>query len=253
MERDPLFNTNHPIILSGGGKQSKQPQTFSFFSFSLHKHRLFILEAHDTMGGLSALCCSKGDEKPNDGQETPARPVQQVPNKGTHNVPAKVEVNQNSSSANLNQEKPDPKPDKNPKVKPADRNLWEEAYNRLDPKTQKLIPPRELELESAIDEVIDTTTKKYGEWKKGGLKIRRKSGNDINLRAVSESILGAAQKGKDVISTFVSFDPTGHGRLLPIKFWVVRHTDKKHSIIRVDNHFFWNERMFPPLDRNVDA
>lgn len=152
------------------------------------------------MGGLSTLCCSKGDKKGDDGQETPARPVQQVPNKGTPKPDGK------------NDEKPDENPDEKPKVKPADRNLWEEAYNALDPKTQKLIPASDLKPEAAIDEVIETTKEKYQEWKKGGLKIRRKGGNDINLRDVSESILGAAQKGKDVISTFVSFDPTGHGK-----------------------------------------
>lgn len=57
--------------------------------------------------------------------------------------------------------------------------------------------------------MVNATTAKYELWKKGGLKVRRKDGNDINLRDYSERILNAALQASDVITKAVSFDPTG--------------------------------------------
>ncbi|KAJ5353699.1 hypothetical protein N7541_006263 [Penicillium brevicompactum] len=62
---------------------------------------------------------------------------------------------------------------------------------------------------AAINQVVDDTTAKYEQWQKGGLKIRRKDGNDIKLRDCSERILNAALQASDVITKAVSFDPTG--------------------------------------------
>ncbi|KAK6837171.1 hypothetical protein RU639_001381 [Aspergillus parasiticus] len=62
----------------------------------------------------------------------------------------------------------------------------------------------------AIKDVTNTIEQKYKEWMEGGLKIRRRDGNDFNVRDSAEKILNCALQAKDLISKAVSFDPTGH-------------------------------------------
>lgn len=111
-------------------------------------------------------------------------------------------------------EEPVEKPVGKPKEKPPPpRNLWKEAYDGLDRSSQDLLPENGKPATDAIQGVIDITTAKYKEFQKGGLRIHRKEKDDINIRDASMKILGAAMKAKDVISTAVSFDPTGHGKI----------------------------------------
>lgn len=103
-----------------------------------------------------------------------------------------------------------PVPERPIQQPPARRDLWKEAFDSLDPSEQRYVAESSgVSATAAIQQVIDDTTAKYEQWRKGGLKIRRKDGNDISLRDCSERILGAAMKASEVISTAVSFDPTG--------------------------------------------
>lgn len=151
------------------------------------------------MGGLSALCCSKRD-KNDDAQDTPSRPAQQRPENGTQNVPIEVR-NGTSSSTDVATDKP------------AQRDLWKEAFDGLDPSRKQYLPANGPATKDPIQQVIDDTTARYEEWQKGGLKIHRKTGNDINLRDSAENIISRAMKFQQIISKAVSFDPTGHGKL----------------------------------------
>ncbi|KAJ5710477.1 hypothetical protein N7488_004633 [Penicillium malachiteum] len=94
--------------------------------------------------------------------------------------------------------------------KVAPRDLWKEAYDQLDPGDRKHVSGNGTATD-AINGVIDDTTAKYEQWKKGGLRIGQSRDNEINLRETTEKIIRAAMKAQDVISTFVSLDPTGHG------------------------------------------
>lgn len=174
------------------------------------------------MNCLRALCCSKGDNNDPEGHDAANRPVQMVPEKGSHNGENRsASVNAGSSSTNVIPAKTEKKPKEElldePEGKraknPAPRDLWKEAFDGLSPEKQKYIPASKIPATDAIEDVIKTTTQKYEEWQKGGLRVRRKGKEDINLRDVSESIIWGAMKAKDIISTIVSFDPTGHGKL----------------------------------------
>lgn len=150
------------------------------------------------MGGLRALCCSKRD-KNDDAQDTPSRPAQQRPENRTLNVP--VEVKRGTSSTDLATHKS------------AQRDLWKEAFHGLDPSRKQYLPANGPATRDPIQKVIDDTTAKYEEWKKGGLRVHRKTGNDINLRDSAEKIISRAMKFQQIVSKGVSFDPTGYGKL----------------------------------------
>ncbi|KAL4757474.1 uncharacterized protein BDW70DRAFT_171367 [Aspergillus foveolatus] len=158
------------------------------------------------MGVLRALCCGKGDVK-GDGPDTAVRPTQKHPEKGTQSAPPNAKQD---TSSDMTGDKSSSGMKPPLEEKPSPRDLWKEAFDGLDESRKKYVPADGLSTTGAIQGVIDSTTAKYKEWKKGGLKIHQKSGKDINLRDTAEKILGAAMKAKDVISTAVSFDPTGH-------------------------------------------
>lgn len=162
------------------------------------------------MGGLRALCCSKGD-KADDCQHPPARPAQQRPEKSTQNAPPNANKETPSTDVtpkNLTPGEPAQENLVHQNLIP--RDLWKEAFENLDPSRQPYVAANGMSCTSAIDQVIQDTTAKYEQWQKGGLRIRRKDGDDINLRDCAERILGAAMKASNIISTAVSFDPTGH-------------------------------------------
>lgn len=150
------------------------------------------------MAGLRALCCSKGDQGDDDQHTLPNRPAHRRSEKETQNAPGDIETP--ISSTDVTQDKPAP------------RDLWKEAYDNLDPGRKEYVATDGTSATDAINSVIEVTTAKYKQWKKGGLRIRRKTGGDIDLRDSAEKILNAAMKAKDVISKFAYFDPTGHGR-----------------------------------------
>ncbi|KAJ5711009.1 hypothetical protein N7488_005165 [Penicillium malachiteum] len=107
------------------------------------------------MGGLRALCCSKGDKNDED-HDTPARPAQpaQLPEKNTQNAPTNIA--KESSLTGMSEEKPEDKsheePEANPKNNPP-RDLWKEAYETLDPKLQKHVPASNIPATDAIQVV----------------------------------------------------------------------------------------------------
>lgn len=157
------------------------------------------------MGGLRALLCCKDGNPNNDDQDTANRPVK---NPGIQNGGQSDQ--KPSPSTDTKDEAPEGESEKKPQQKPPPRNLWKEAYDSLDRKTQENIPASELPVTDAIEKVIKTTQDKYEEWQKGGLRYHTKSGKEFDIRAASEKIFGYASKAKDVVSTAVSFDPTGH-------------------------------------------
>ncbi|KAJ6088094.1 hypothetical protein N7499_004276 [Penicillium canescens] len=161
------------------------------------------------MGGLRGLCCSKGDKGDN-AQDAPVRPAQPRPERATQNTPASVKRETSLADSTSRKSSPGvPVQEKPIQQTLAKRDLWKEAFDSLDPSQQAYVAVSGVSTTAAIDQVIKDTTAKYEQWQKGGLKIRRKDGNDINIRDCAERILGAAMKASEVISTAVSFDPTG--------------------------------------------
>ncbi|KAL2833717.1 hypothetical protein BDW59DRAFT_179437 [Aspergillus cavernicola] len=134
---------------------------------------------------LKKLCCSKSDR--DDGPEQPARPIQPAPT-----------AEANASSPSLVEKKP------------ARRDLWKEAFESLGNDRTRYLPAEGESSAAAVDQVIEETSKKYEEWKNGGLKIRRRDGEDFNVRDSAQKILNSAMQFKEIITTVVSFDPTGH-------------------------------------------
>lgn len=146
------------------------------------------------MGGLAILCCGRRDEN-DDSQETPPRPAQQWPEKETQGVPAEVR-----------------KGDRSTTDRPVPRDLWSEAFDNLDSSRKKYLSAKGPTATDAIQKVIDDTTAKYEAWKKGGLRIHRKQGDDINIRDAAENIIAQAMKFREIVTKAVSFDPTKHGK-----------------------------------------
>ncbi|KAJ5721898.1 uncharacterized protein N7483_009832 [Penicillium malachiteum] len=68
--------------------------------------------------------------------------------------------------------------------KPENPDLWKEAFDRSD-------------------------SRKIHRVAEGGLKGKRKNGDDINIRDGAEKILNAALQARDLIAKIVAFDPTG--------------------------------------------
>ncbi|THC92390.1 hypothetical protein EYZ11_008136 [Aspergillus tanneri] len=102
------------------------------------------------------------------------------------------------------------------------QDLWQAAYNQLEEEEQAILskirvpaPPNGededcSQTKAVIDEVIQITKEQYKDYQQGGLKIRRPTGGDINLRQLSRKIISAAWSFKDAISAVAAFDPTSH-------------------------------------------
>ncbi|KAH8430499.1 uncharacterized protein LDX57_008161 [Aspergillus melleus] len=94
---------------------------------------------------------------------------------------------------------------------PSRENLWEVAGKRLDEKDRKALGLEgSFPTTDAIQDVIETTEKKYREYKEGGLKIRKRDGGHINVRDSAKNIILHALEAQDLVKASVSFDPTGH-------------------------------------------
>ena len=191
------------------------------------------------MGGIRALCCTKGDQRDID-HTPPNRPVQKPLEKTTHPLAENV----HNRAAPIKETKEQIVPhdiDRTPPSRPVQTpleqttqplaenvhnetapvkgarketdpgDLWTVAYESLDPDRKKYLSVDGISATEAIDGVIADTTAKYEEWTKGGLKIQLKDGVDFNIRDSAEKIISAAMNVSDVIKKFVSFDPTGHG------------------------------------------
>ncbi|KAF7595224.1 hypothetical protein BBP40_006970 [Aspergillus hancockii] len=102
------------------------------------------------------------------------------------------------------------------------QDFWQSAYDRLDRKEQQILSTLCLstELESyksgcsqtelIIDKIIERTKQQYESCQDGGFKIRRSTGEDIELRKLSRNIIDAALSFKDIVSAVVAYDPTHH-------------------------------------------
>lgn len=151
------------------------------------------------MAPLRALCCSKGD-RDDDQQTPPSRPVQQRPEEQTQE---RTEIVQNDDTSGVEVIQ----------TKSAPADLWKEAYENLDSDRKKYLPTG-TSTSNAIEIVIKETIAKHEKWKNGGFRVSLKGGGELNVRDSTEKIIKAATKAKTVVSSFASFDPTGHGQLL---------------------------------------
>lgn len=101
-------------------------------------------------------------------------------------------------------------------------NLWEVAGEKLNENDRKALGlDTPLPIEDALERVIKTTKEKYREYQEGGLKIRKRDGGHINVRDSAKNILLHALQAQDLVTKLVSFDPTGHGKLLHIDLYRV--------------------------------
>lgn len=92
-----------------------------------------------------------------------------------------------------------------------ERNLWQEAYNQIGKQERDVLSrinsPGSQDEDSSqsptitvVEDVIHTTEKRYQGYQEGGVKIRRSSGKDIDIRGSCRKIIDAALSFKDVIS-----------------------------------------------------
>ncbi|KAJ6007333.1 hypothetical protein N7540_011309 [Penicillium herquei] len=138
----------------------------------------------------------KGDQSDYD-HDTPVRPTQPRPDADKQNAPLNVE--KEPPLVDVTEDEPYP------------RDLWKEAFEGLDDSCKQYVAVDGTSNMDAIEAVIKETTDKYEQWKKGGLKIHRTGGRDIDIRDKAERILGAAIQAKALISAVTSFDPTNYG------------------------------------------
>ncbi|KAJ5147969.1 hypothetical protein N7526_001321 [Penicillium atrosanguineum] len=102
------------------------------------------------------------------------------------------------------------------------QDLWQSAFDQLDQKDQDTLRSRHL-LASAnqeeshslttdiIDQVIETTKEKYENYqKKGWIKIKRSTGEYIDLRKLCGGLINAALSFKEIISNGLACDATGY-------------------------------------------
>ncbi|CAG8947039.1 unnamed protein product [Penicillium salamii] len=144
------------------------------------------------MGKFRAkFCCSRTDAS--DDEAKPARPVE-VPQTGALSGVASV-----TSTPSIAVED---KPDK--------RDLWKEAFEKLDAQHQTYLCVDGASSLNATNEVISTTRESYTNWKKSGLKFHRANGDEVKIRDLAERILGAAMQFQNMIKAGAACDPTGY-------------------------------------------
>jgi hypothetical protein len=99
-----------------------------------------------------------------------------------------------------------------PRYLPVPRKIYEKW--RLTVSDRKRWLPTEKSRSSleVTKEVITEKEGKYTENRKKGLSIRKQDGNEVKVCDMAQNILTAALNVKEVITTTVSFDPTGHGK-----------------------------------------
>ncbi|KAJ6023799.1 NACHT and WD40 domain protein [Penicillium herquei] len=93
------------------------------------------------------------------------------------------------------------------------QDLWKSAFDQLGQEEQhalrtSLVPSSTTDV---LNNVIETTKEKYEEFQeKGGIRIRKSTGEEVNIRKVSQKIINATLSFKEFISAGVACDPTGH-------------------------------------------
>lgn len=101
---------------------------------------------------------------------------------------------------------------------PSSQDLWQAAFARLNPDDQrKLILLNTLDennpdpqMRDLVHTVIETTKKRYDEYQRKGLKIKRPNREDVNVRDSALNIVSATLSFQDIIGAAVCCDPTGY-------------------------------------------
>jgi hypothetical protein len=101
-------------------------------------------------------------------------------------------------------------------------DFWQAAFDQLSQEEQNVLHSSNgpastngkrtgQQLIYVIDNVIECTKQEYKAYQeRGGMKIKRSNGDEIDLRQMSRKILNAALSFKDIIGVGVACDPTGH-------------------------------------------
>ena len=99
-----------------------------------------------------------------------------------------------------------------PAVAKQSRDLWEEAFTKLDNDRQDLLSKLEHRHGGkVVEQVAEQTEQLYREREERGWKISRSGGkSNINLRAAFKKILTSILKFKQLISAGMALEPTGH-------------------------------------------
>ncbi|OJJ72571.1 hypothetical protein ASPBRDRAFT_54389 [Aspergillus brasiliensis CBS 101740] len=90
------------------------------------------------------------------------------------------------------------------------KDLWQVAFDSLDPRQKHWLSKEEQSPIKVIQEVISETENKYTEYKRKELSIRRRDGGEIKVREIAQNILASALSAQQTINAIVSFDPSGH-------------------------------------------
>ncbi|KAE8152368.1 hypothetical protein BDV25DRAFT_137941 [Aspergillus avenaceus] len=90
------------------------------------------------------------------------------------------------------------------------RDLWEVAFNTLDPESKRCLLTDKISSVDAMERVIHETKGKYADYQNKRLTIRRRDGNEIKFRDVAQNILVAALQVQEVVKTVVGFDRSGY-------------------------------------------
>ncbi|KAE8135482.1 WD40-repeat-containing domain protein [Aspergillus pseudotamarii] len=108
--------------------------------------------------------------------------------------------------------------DRQNEPQPSSQDLWQTAFAKLNPDDQRklvLLDTRDEnspdpQMADLVHTVIETTKKRYDEYQRKGLKIKRPKGEDINVRDSALKIVSATLSFQDIIGAAVGCDPTGY-------------------------------------------
>lgn len=93
------------------------------------------------------------------------------------------------------------------------QDLWKSAFDLLSREERNALQTNLVSSSTTatLNDVIETTREKYEIYQeKGGIRIRKSTGEEVNIRKISKKIINATLSFKEVISAGVACDPTGH-------------------------------------------
>lgn len=93
------------------------------------------------------------------------------------------------------------------------RDPWKSAFDQLGQEERDALKTGHVPSSTtdALNNVIETTKEKYEEYQeKGGIRVRKSTGEEVNIRKVAKRIIDVTLSVKEVISAGVACDPTGH-------------------------------------------
>ncbi|BCR98592.1 NACHT and WD40 domain protein [Aspergillus luchuensis] len=134
---------------------------------------------------------------------------------------------------------------------PPSQDLWKSAFDLLSREEQNALRTSLVSSSTtdALNNVIETTKEKYEIYQeKGGIRIRKSTGEEISIRKISKKIINATISFQEVISAGVACDPTGHAA----SAWAIVSlglTMAKHDSDRRDALFESSEYLAEALAR----